>query len=68
MATLNTIVIDPPLLNTSCAWASELHELKALYETPFTGAVTTRTACPGGFQQDDLHTVLLLHSSVQVFC
>jgi dihydroorotate dehydrogenase (fumarate) len=54
---LNTLAIDPPLLNTSCAWASELDQLDELYRSPYTGAVTVRTATLNGFQEDEGHTV-----------
>ncbi|KIY45262.1 FMN-linked oxidoreductase [Fistulina hepatica ATCC 64428] len=45
MAHINGFTIDPPLVNTSCAWASEESQLQELYDCPYTGAVTTRTAC-----------------------
>lgn len=57
MVDIHRITIDPLLLNTSCVWASELHELKELYESPFTGAVTTRTATLSGFAEDSSHIV-----------
>jgi dihydroorotate dehydrogenase (fumarate) len=57
MVNLGRISISPPLINGSCAWASELHELEALYNCPFTGAVTTRTATLLGFTEDSVHTV-----------
>ncbi|KAK7039216.1 dihydroorotate dehydrogenase [Paramarasmius palmivorus] len=57
MVQLNSIVIEPELINTSCAWASDYSQLKDLYECTFTGAVTTRTATPGGFREDERHTV-----------
>ncbi|KAI5885133.1 FMN-linked oxidoreductase [Schizophyllum commune H4-8] len=44
MAAINTLKIDPPLVNTACAWVSEYEQLKACFECPYTGAVTTRTA------------------------
>lgn len=57
MVNIGRIVISPPLINSSCAWASELHELKELYNSPYTGAVTTRTATLTGFAEDSSHTV-----------
>ncbi|KAL6300301.1 hypothetical protein BKA93DRAFT_903568 [Sparassis latifolia] len=51
MVRLHTLRIDPPLLNSSCAWASDLEQLRELYECPSTGAVTTRTATLDGFEE-----------------
>lgn len=45
------IFISPPLLNSSNPWATTLSDLRALYNCPFTGAVTTRTSLPSGFSQ-----------------
>ncbi|KAG5642502.1 hypothetical protein DXG03_002699 [Asterophora parasitica] len=58
MVKINTLHISPSLVNASCAWASELEQLTALYDSPFTGAVTTRTATLEGFQEDASHTVI----------
>ncbi|KJA29344.1 hypothetical protein HYPSUDRAFT_61367 [Hypholoma sublateritium FD-334 SS-4] len=58
MVIVNTIDINPLLLNSSCAWSSDLHQLTELYDAPYTGAVTTRTATLAGFPEDDaIHTV-----------
>ncbi|KII86351.1 hypothetical protein PLICRDRAFT_114308 [Plicaturopsis crispa FD-325 SS-3] len=57
MAKIHTITIDPPLINTSCAWASSLEQLETLYNCPHTGAVTTRTATRDGFAEGAAHTV-----------
>lgn len=57
MVEIGSIRIEPPLINSSCAWASELHELQALYQSPYTGAVTTRTATLTGFAENSSHTV-----------
>jgi len=38
------VSFNPPLLNTSSAFSSTLEQLQALYNSPSTGAVTTRTA------------------------
>ncbi|OTA70186.1 FMN-linked oxidoreductase [Hypoxylon sp. EC38] len=43
------IHINPPLLNSANPWATTLEDLKALFECPSTGAVTTRTALLDGF-------------------
>ncbi|KIX95447.1 uncharacterized protein Z520_08964 [Fonsecaea multimorphosa CBS 102226] len=45
--------IDPPLLNSACPWATTLEDIKALYDTPYTGAVTIRTSLLEGFTHDD---------------
>jgi len=53
-----TLTIHPPLLNTASAWASTYEDLKALYECPHTGAVTTRTATIDRFPHDpQIHKV-----------
>lgn len=46
--------INPPLLNSASPWATTLDDLIALYGSPYTGAITTRTAFVGGvFEHDD---------------
>ena len=57
MVNIHRISVSPPLINSSCAWASELHELEELYKSAYTGAVTTRTATLLGFAEDATHTV-----------
>ena len=57
MVTIRGISITPPLINTACAWASDEPQLIALFDSPYTGAVTTRTATLGGFNEDASHTV-----------
>ncbi|KAF8349854.1 hypothetical protein F5887DRAFT_1059109 [Amanita rubescens] len=57
MVRIHTIDISPPLINASCAWSSDLNQLQELYDSPYTGAVTTRTATLDGFQEDESHTV-----------
>ncbi|KAI1081121.1 dihydroorotate dehydrogenase [Whalleya microplaca] len=49
MYTAPEIRIVPPLLNSANPWATTREDLKALFECPSTGAVTTRTALPNGF-------------------
>jgi dihydroorotate dehydrogenase (fumarate) len=44
--------IVPPLINSANPWATTLEDLKALYECPSIGAVTTRTALLKGFEHD----------------
>lgn len=57
MVSIRNITISPALINTSCAWASDEAQLAALFDCPYTGAVTTRTATLGGFDEDASHTV-----------
>ena len=57
MVEINRIRIEPPIINTSCAWASELAQLEELYNSSYIGAVTTRTATMGGFVEDSSHAV-----------
>ena len=45
--------IEPPLLNSACPWATTLEDIKALYDTPYTGAVTIRTSLLEGFSHND---------------
>jgi len=59
MVLINSIDISPPLLNSSCAWSSDLQQLTDLYESSYTGAITTRTATLDGFEEDATHTVRL---------
>ncbi|KAI1402947.1 dihydroorotate dehydrogenase [Hypoxylon fuscum] len=44
--------IQPPLLNSANPWATTFEDLKALYQCPYTGAVTTRTTLLNGFAHD----------------
>ncbi|KAL4069314.1 hypothetical protein J3A83DRAFT_3522528 [Scleroderma citrinum] len=64
MVKVREIVVHPPLLNTSCAWASDLRQLTDLYDCPHTGGVTTRTATMSGFEEDSSHTVAFLAESL----
>ncbi|KAH8101365.1 FMN-linked oxidoreductase [Cristinia sonorae] len=64
MVQVHTINISPPLLNSSCAWSSDLSQLRALYDCPFTGAITTRTATLDGFKEDERHTVVFTSDTV----
>ncbi|KIW37905.1 uncharacterized protein PV06_09884 [Exophiala oligosperma] len=45
--------IDPPLLNSACPWSTTIEDIKALYDCPYTGAVTIRTSLLEGFTHDD---------------
>jgi dihydroorotate dehydrogenase (fumarate) len=57
MVKVNNIEISPPIVNSSCAWSSDFQQLEGLYDSPYTGGVTTRTATACGFKEDDEHTV-----------
>jgi dihydroorotate dehydrogenase (fumarate) len=50
--TLPPFSISPPLLNSSNPWATTREDLLALYNSPYTGAVTLRTSLWGGFPND----------------
>ncbi|KAI9778568.1 MAG: dihydroorotate dehydrogenase [Candelina submexicana] len=43
---------DPPLLNSASPWASTKEDLQALYDCPYTGAVTVRTSLLQGFEEN----------------
>lgn len=51
-----------PVLNSACPWASSAEDLAALYTSPHTSAVTTRTTTLTGFPDDPKqHQVSLGH-------
>ncbi|KAH7883962.1 hypothetical protein F5I97DRAFT_1938598 [Phlebopus sp. FC_14] len=64
MVKIHELTISPPLVNTSCAWASDLPQLTELYDCSYTGAVTTRTATLTGFQEDSSNAVAFLKDSL----
>ncbi|EGN92677.1 hypothetical protein SERLA73DRAFT_127269 [Serpula lacrymans var. lacrymans S7.3] len=64
MVQLRHLDVSPPLINSSCAWASDLDQLLGLFQSPYTGAVTTRTATLHGFAEDSSHTVAFLKDSL----
>ncbi|KAI4924812.1 hypothetical protein J4E85_007929 [Alternaria conjuncta] len=47
--------ITPPLLNSANPWCTTLEQLQELYDSPHTGAITTRTSLLGGFAHDPSH-------------
>ena len=47
--------ITPPLLNSANPWCTTLEQLQELYDSPHTGAITTRTSLLGGFPHDPAH-------------
>ncbi|KAF1956092.1 FMN-linked oxidoreductase [Byssothecium circinans] len=44
--------IHPHLLNSANPWCTTLEQLQELYNSPYTGAVTTRTSLLNGFPHD----------------
>lgn len=44
--------IHPPLTNSANPWATTLDDLRSLYDSSSTGAVTTRTSLINGFDHD----------------
>ncbi|KZT61429.1 FMN-linked oxidoreductase [Calocera cornea HHB12733] len=50
--TIHTLEFTGPVMNSACPWASNLEDLTALYNSPYTGGVTTRTATAEGFKED----------------
>ncbi|KAJ7651973.1 hypothetical protein DFH06DRAFT_1048594 [Mycena polygramma] len=63
MVRVGSLEIFPTLINASCAWASDVEQLQALYDSPHTGAVVTRTSTLGGFPEDASHTVAFASTS-----
>lgn len=56
--------VNPPLLNSANPWATTLEDLIALYECPYTGAVTTRTSLLGGFPHNpSIHQFTLFNTA-----
>jgi dihydroorotate dehydrogenase (fumarate) len=49
---MKSLTISPPLLNSSNPWCTTLSQLRELYESKYTGAVTTRTSLLNGFPHD----------------
>ncbi|KAI0666228.1 hypothetical protein C8Q78DRAFT_1083169 [Trametes maxima] len=64
MVKVHTLHIEPPVVNASCAWASDYEQLRELYDSPHTGAVITRTATFNGFSEDSSNTVAFAKDSV----
>lgn len=55
MVKIRSIEVEPAIINSSCAWSSDRDQLQALYDSTYTGAVTTRTATIGGFDENATH-------------
>ncbi|KAL7276832.1 dihydroorotate dehydrogenase [Rhizina undulata] len=49
---MSSISFSPPILNSATPWATTKEQLAALYGSPYTGAVTTRTTLLEGFPHD----------------
>ncbi|KAI8936545.1 hypothetical protein NX059_006948 [Plenodomus lindquistii] len=49
---MKPLYISPPLLNSANPWCTDLEQLTELYNSPHTGAVTTRTSLINGFPHD----------------
>ncbi|KAH9046445.1 hypothetical protein EDB84DRAFT_1466524 [Lactarius hengduanensis] len=64
MVAIRRLVVSPPLINSSSPSASELNQLRELFESPHTGAVTTRTATLTGFSETSEHTVAFTNDSI----
>ncbi|KAG7121235.1 hypothetical protein HYQ44_004115 [Verticillium longisporum] len=47
------LTITPPLLNSANPWATTLEDLQAIFDSPHTAAITTRTTLLDGFEHDD---------------
>ena len=62
MAIIRRLVVSPPFMNSSSPCASERDQLQELFDSPYTGAVTTRTATLTGFKETSEHTVCLFVS------
>lgn len=46
------LTFAPPLLNSANPWCTTLEQLQELYDSPYTGAITTRTSLLKGFPHD----------------
>lgn len=55
------LVLDPPLLNAACPWASDLSFLRPLFASKATGAITTRTALVNGYPHNDAKNTFLFY-------
>ncbi|KAH8992090.1 hypothetical protein EDB92DRAFT_628783 [Lactarius akahatsu] len=64
MVAIRRLVVSPPLINSSSPSASEPNQLLELFESPHTGAVTTRTATLTGFSETSEHTVVFTNNSI----
>ena len=57
-----SLEFEPPLLNSANPWATSKEDLQALYDCPYTGALTTRTSTTDGFDHDDtIHQYCFFH-------
>lgn len=49
---LGSVELQTPVFPSANPWVSEIAQLRELYTSPYTGAVTTRTATLEGYPQD----------------
>ncbi len=64
MATSSTPPFSPPLLNSSNPWATTIEDLRSLYNSPHTGAITVRTSLLKGFAHDpSIHQYVFFNPS-----
>ena len=57
-----SLKFEPPLLNSANPWATSKEDLQALYDCPYTGALTTRTSITDGFGHNDtIHQYCFFH-------
>lgn len=71
MVKIHTLHIEPPVVNSSCAWATDYEQLRELYDSPYTGALITRTATFNGFSEDASNVVseeILPHIGRRIDC
>lgn len=55
-------LIEPPLINSANPWATTIEDLQALFDCPYTGAVTIRTSLLNGFEHDPaVHQYAFFH-------
>ncbi|KAG9223293.1 hypothetical protein CCMSSC00406_0000018 [Pleurotus cornucopiae] len=66
MVKIRSIEVEPAIINSSCAWSSDRDQLQALYDCTYTGAVTTRTATIGGFDENDTHQVAFVNDEAHL--
>lgn len=63
---MKALQFHPTLLNTPCPWCSDLEQLRALYASPYLGAVTTRTSMLEPFPHNpDVNQYVFFDSTAQ---
>jgi dihydroorotate dehydrogenase (fumarate) len=61
------LTITPPLLNSANPWCTTLEQLEELYNSPYTGAVTTRTSLLKGFPHDSSRHQFAFYNPTSLF-